>query len=72
MLGVQDCLNTVFLHFVYFVQEFQLLDSRELNPLEDFIQRLISFDKDLQKHPPQDDHDTDPVSATAAVAKTQN
>lgn len=61
MLGVHDCLNTLFLHFVYFVQEFQLLDSRELSPLEDFIQKLISLDRDLQKHPPKEDEDVEPI-----------
>ena len=60
-LGVHDCLNTLFLHFVYFVQEFQLLESRELSPLEDFIQKLISVDKDLQKHPPKEDEDVEPM-----------
>ena len=60
-LGVHDCLNTLFLHFVYFVQEFQLLDGRELSPLEDFIQKLISVDKDLQKHPPKEDEDVEPM-----------
>lgn len=34
-------LNTSFKHFVFFVQEFNLIDKRELAPLQDLIDKLI-------------------------------
>ena len=32
--------NTLFKHFYYFVMEFQLLDEKELEPLEELIKRI--------------------------------
>ncbi|RIB14969.1 MOB kinase activator 1A [Gigaspora rosea] len=37
-------LNTSFKHFIYFVQEFQLIEKRELQPLADLIASLTSQD----------------------------
>lgn len=37
-LGAEAHLNTCFKHFVYFTQAFQLIDSKELAPLEELIQ----------------------------------
>lgn len=38
-------LNTSFKHFILFVQEFNLIDSKQLIPLEDFIQKLTPAEK---------------------------
>ena len=38
-------LNTSFKHFIYFVQEFDLVEKKELAPLQDLIDKLISKDK---------------------------
>ena len=36
-LGAEAHLNTCFKHFVYFVQEFKLIDNNELAPLQEII-----------------------------------
>lgn len=38
-------LNTSFKHFIFFVQEFNLIDRRELAPLHDLIEKLGSKDR---------------------------
>jgi len=43
-LGAEAHLNTCFKHFMYFVQEFKLIDSKELMPLKDLIDTLFSRD----------------------------
>ena len=43
-LGEEAHLNTSFKHFVYFVREFSLVDRRELAPLQDLIDKLITRD----------------------------
>ena len=37
-------LNTSFKHFIYFVQEFDLVEKKELAPLQDLIDKLTSKD----------------------------
>ena len=37
-------LNTSFKHFIYFVQEFGLVDKRELVPLQELMDKLIAKD----------------------------
>ena len=39
-LGEEAHLNTSFKHFIYFVQEFDLIDRKELAPLQELIERL--------------------------------
>jgi len=41
-LGEEAHLNTSFKHFIYFVQEFNLIEKRELTPLAELIERLIN------------------------------
>jgi len=41
-LGEEAHLNTSFKHFIYFVQEFNLIEKRELAPLQELIERLIN------------------------------
>ena len=41
-LGEEAHLNTSFKHFVYFIQEFELIDKKELAPLRELIDRLTS------------------------------
>ena len=38
-------LNTSFKHFIFFVQEFGLVDKRELAPLQELIEKLTSKDR---------------------------
>ena len=38
-------LNTSFKHFIFFVQEFNLIERRELVPLQELIEKLTSKDK---------------------------
>lgn len=44
-LGEEAHLNTSFKHFMFFVQEFSLVDKRELAPLQELIERLTNKDK---------------------------
>lgn len=44
-LGEEAHLNTSFKHFVYFVQEFKLIDSKELAPLAELITSLTAEKK---------------------------
>ena len=41
-LGEEAHLNTSFKHFVYFIQEFELIDKKELAPLQELIDRLTT------------------------------
>ncbi|KAJ3157513.1 MOB kinase activator 1B [Irineochytrium annulatum] len=41
-LGEEAHLNTSFKHFIFFVQEFQLIDKKELAPLDELIKTLTS------------------------------
>jgi len=43
-LGAEAHLNTCFKHFIYFVSEFKLIESKELQPLADLIQTLMGKD----------------------------
>ena len=54
-LNLNDGLNTLFLHFMYFVQEFKLLESKEWACLDDLLKVLTQVDKDLAKNPPVED-----------------
>lgn len=44
-LGEEAHLNTSFKHFMFFVQEFGLVDKRELAPLQELIEKLTNKDK---------------------------
>ena len=39
-IGVEAHLNTCFKHFIFFVQEFDLVNKAELAPLQDLIDRF--------------------------------
>eukprot|EP00842_Homolaphlyctis_polyrhiza_P005174 jgi/Hompol1/5658/HPOL_004611-RA len=41
-LGADAHLNTSFKHFVFFINEFSLVDKKELAPLDDLIKTLLS------------------------------
>lgn len=43
-LGEEAHLNTTFKHFYYFVDEFELVDKKELAPLQELITNLTSRD----------------------------
>ena len=44
-LGEEAHLNTSFKHFIYFVMEFQLVQKKELQPLEELISSLSLKDE---------------------------
>ena len=50
-LDLHDGLNSLFLHFVYFVQEFSLVDAKEMQCVEDLIQKLVQLDHDMAIQP---------------------
>ena len=39
-LGAETHLNTCFKHFVYFIDQFQLVEAKELAPLSGLIQKF--------------------------------
>jgi len=43
-LGEEPHLNTSLKHFIMFIQEFDLIDKKELAPLQDYIDRLTTID----------------------------
>jgi MOB kinase activator 1 len=43
-LGEEAHFNTSFKHFMFFVQEFKLIDKKDLAPLDAIIERLTSRD----------------------------
>jgi len=43
-IGASAHLNTCFKHFIYFVKEFKLIDSKELEPLKDLIDNMLGQD----------------------------
>lgn len=43
-LGAEAHLNTCFKHFIYFVYEFKLIETKELAPLKDLIDSLLGKD----------------------------
>jgi len=45
MLQEEAHLNTSFKHFVYFIQEFGLVEKKELAPLQELIDRLTTKDR---------------------------
>jgi len=44
-LGEEAHLNTCFKHFYYFILEFNLVDRKEMAPLQELITNLTSRDK---------------------------
>mmetsp|Transcript_6059 Transcript_6059/g.18473 ORF Transcript_6059/g.18473 Transcript_6059/m.18473 type:complete len:98 (+) Transcript_6059:371-664(+) len=40
-LGAEAHLNTAFKHFYYFITEFELVDERELQPLESIVNAIV-------------------------------
>ena len=55
-LALHDGLNTLFLHFMYFVQEFSLLEPKEYSCMEEFVTKLMQLDQDWAKRPLSDDY----------------
>ena len=41
-LGEEAHLNTSFKHFIFFVQEFNLIERKELAPLQELIEKLTN------------------------------
>ncbi|XP_017486090.1 PREDICTED: MOB kinase activator 1B-like [Rhagoletis zephyria] len=49
-LGEEAHLNTSFKHFIFFVQEFNLIDKRELAPLNELIEKLTGGHQPMSSH----------------------
>ena len=60
-LGEEAHLNTSFKHFIYFVQEFELIEKKELAPLQELIDRLTSMGSNGSSA----EHASDPTAAQA-------
>ena len=60
-LGEEAHLNTSFKHFIYFVQEFELIEKKELAPLQELIDRLTSMGSNGSSV----EHASDPTAAQA-------
>jgi len=45
-LGEEAHLNTSFKHFIYFVKEFELIDKKELAPLQELITQFLNKEDD--------------------------
>src|SRR5689334_10234962 len=58
-LGLKAHLNTCFKHFIYFVDEFKFIESKELEPLKEVIDGLMK---------PDDKRDSSKDSAAAESA----
>lgn len=46
--------NTCFKHFIYFVREFDLIESKEMTPLQDLINEFVAKDEQRQQEQKQD------------------
>ena len=62
-LGEEAHLNTSFKHFIYFVQEFELIEKKELAPLQELIDRLTSMGSNGSGENIQ--HSSDPTTPAA-------
>ena len=62
-LDLHDGLNSLFLHFVYFVQEFSLVDAKEMQCVEDLIQKLVQLDQDMATQPSPEDYSEVPKAS---------
>ena len=51
-LGLHDGLNTLLLHFIYFVNEFSLMEPKEYQCLDELISKLMQIEQELAKNPP--------------------
>eukprot|EP00475_Leptophrys_vorax_P015466 TRINITY_DN217_c0_g1_i3.p1 TRINITY_DN217_c0_g1~~TRINITY_DN217_c0_g1_i3.p1 ORF type:complete len:129 (-),score=31.29 TRINITY_DN217_c0_g1_i3:41-427(-) len=48
-IGADGHLNTCFKHFIFFIDEFRLVDDQDLEPLKDLIQMRLSEDPTLSE-----------------------
>ena len=53
-LSLHEGLNTLFLHLMYFVQEFSLLEPKDYQCMDELIVKLIEIDREYAKNPPVD------------------
>ncbi|KAK9465050.1 Mob1/phocein [Lipomyces arxii] len=44
-LGIQPHLNTSLKHFIYFIQEFDLVDRKDFGPLTEFVDKMVADGK---------------------------
>ena len=67
-LQLHDGLNTLFLHFTYFVTEFSLVDHKDLSILEDLVDRLKHHEQALAMRPRSDDYSETDLVPSGAVS----
>lgn len=56
-LSLHEGLNTLLLHLVYFVQEFSLMEPRELQCMDELITKLLEIDREYARNPPKLEND---------------
>lgn len=82
-LGLHDGLNTLLLHFIYFINEFSLMEPKEYQCLEELISKLMQVEQELAKNPPIDElrslgihdhhvHATQPVLGSKSNASSNS
>ena len=82
-LGLHDGLNTLLLHFIYFVNEFSLMEQKEYQCLDELISKLMQVEQELAKNPPIEElrslgiheehiHVTQPVLGSKSSASASN
>jgi len=74
-LGEEAHLNTCFKHFYFFIMEFQLVDKREMVPLEELIDSLVNQKDATGVKAPGSSNNTSsskpaPATATPPASKT--
>ena len=71
-LGEEAHLNTSFKHFIYFVQEFELIEKKELAPLQELIDRLTSLGSNGSSVSDHNQHHSDPTAMAAPTSQVNN
>ena len=70
-MGEEAHLNTSFKHFIYFVQEFELIEKKELAPLQELIDRLTSLGSNGSGENHHSDSDTGAVAQVNHAASSR-
>jgi len=68
-LGAEAHLNTCFKHFIYFVQEFKLIETKELEPLKDLIDSLMGKADDSKESTKEKEKEKDEAKAEETTKK---
>ena len=66
-LQLHDGLNTLFLHLIYFVEEFSLIDHKDLSVLDDLTDRLKKHESVLAENASSEDMPLEAVGSTSVT-----